>query len=105
MIFPRAQLVGNVAKFKVLQTALKCLFKKVFEDFQSRWWHRQPWLTPSHNHIKITSKIWNNHHSEQSEIELNMYSHNYKIKETTSIQTRGRCADAEQAGPLRMCGR
>ena len=24
-----------------------------------------------HNHIKITNKIWNNHHVEPSEIELN----------------------------------
>ena len=29
-------------------------------------------LASSHNHFKITTKIENNHHSELSEIELNM---------------------------------
>ena len=28
-------------------------------------------VTSSHNHIKITTKIWNNHHSEPLEIKLN----------------------------------
>ena len=40
-------------------------------DFWSRWWHRQTWLASLHNHIKITTKIWNNHHSGTLEIELN----------------------------------
>ena len=40
-------------------------------DFQSTWQCRQTWLTFSHNHIKITTKIQNNHHSELSEIDLN----------------------------------
>ena len=40
-------------------------------DFQSRWQCRQTWLPSSHNHIKITTKIQNNHHSELSEIDLN----------------------------------
>ena len=31
----------------------------------------QTWLASSHNYIKITTKIQNNHHSEPSEIELN----------------------------------
>ena len=40
-------------------------------DFQSRWQCRQTWLPSSHNHIKITTTIQNNHHSELSEIDLN----------------------------------
>ena len=40
-------------------------------DFQSRWRRRLTWLASSHNHIKITTKIENHHHSELSEIELN----------------------------------
>ena len=41
------------------------------EDFQSRWWHRLTWLVSLHNHIKITTKLENNHHSELAEIEVN----------------------------------
>ena len=40
-------------------------------DFWSRWQQRQIWLASSHNHIKTTTKIQNNHHSEPSEIKLN----------------------------------
>ena len=35
------------------------------------WWCRQTWLASLHNHIKITTKVQNNQHSETSEIELN----------------------------------
>ena len=43
----------------------------VKQIFRSRWQCRQTWLTSSHNHIKITPKIQNNHHSEPSDIKLN----------------------------------
>ena len=43
----------------------------VLRDFQSRWWHRLLWHVSSYNHIKITAEIYNNHHTEQSEIKLN----------------------------------
>ena len=39
-------------------------------DFPSRWQHRQTQLASLHNHIRITTKIQNNHHSEESETEL-----------------------------------
>ena len=42
-----------------------------YGSFQSRWRQRQTWLASSHNYIKITTKIQNNHHSGHSEIELN----------------------------------
>ena len=45
--------------------------KNTYQDFQSRWQHRQTQFTSSHNHIKITSEIQNNHHSELSGTELN----------------------------------
>ena len=44
--------------------------KNSITHFWSRWQLRQTRLTSSHNHIKITTKLLNNHHSEPSEIEL-----------------------------------
>ena len=46
-------------------------FLKIEKAHPSRWQSRQTWLSSSHNHIKITAKIENNHHSEPSQIELN----------------------------------
>ena len=62
--------------------------KKITEEFLSKWQHRQTWLTSWHNHNKITTKMYNNQHSELSE-------DNYGIKETTPHQTcrRGRDLD------------
>ena len=50
--------------------------RKIFKrqdtgGFWSRWQHRQTGLAPSHNHINVTTKIQNNHHSGMSEIKLN----------------------------------
>ena len=39
--------------------------------FWSRWQPRQTRLASSHNHIQITTKIQNHHHSGMSEITLN----------------------------------
>ena len=52
-----------------VKTIHSCILEVM--DFWSRWQRRQTWLTSSHNHIKITTKIWNNYHSEPSEIVLN----------------------------------
>ena len=38
---------------------------------QLSWRRRHPQLSSSHNHIKITTKIQNNHHSELQELKLN----------------------------------
>ena len=65
-------------------------------DFQSTWQCRQTWLTFSHNHINITTKIQNNHHSEPSEIELNGSLANMELKKPNpstlvgGAQTRNR---------------
>ena len=39
--------------------------------FQSRWRHNKHGLPTQHNYIKITTELYNNRHSEPSEIELN----------------------------------
>ena len=44
---------------------------KIRADFQSRRRHMQTWLVSLHNHIKITTKTYNNYHWFLSEIELN----------------------------------
>ena len=49
--------------------------RRIFEeimpvDFRSRWQCRQTWLASSHSHIKIWTKIQNDHW-EPSDIELN----------------------------------
>ena len=45
--------------------------KRKWKDFWSRRWCGKTWLASSHNHIKITTKIQSNHHSESSEIKVN----------------------------------
>ena len=52
-------------------TYFKQIIKNFFVFFPSRWQRRQTRLASSHNHNKITSKIWNHHCSEWTEIKLN----------------------------------
>ena len=66
----RFGIVWKSGLFPFLHQTKKLLLKKM-GDFWSRWRHRQTWLASLHNHNKITTKMYNNHHSEPSEIELN----------------------------------
>ena len=56
---------------EVLKPYQKHIKKLVAFDFRSRWLCRKTQLFSSHNHIKITTKLHNNHYSELPEIELN----------------------------------
>ena len=56
--------------------------QKKFGEFQSRWWFRQRWLAFSYNHIKITTKMWNNHHSEALGIKLDGSLTTKELKES-----------------------
>ena len=70
---------------------------------RSRWKHRHTRLASSHNHIKVTTEIENNHHSTvRNRVEWK--SDNYRVKETTSIETGRRGADTEWADLSPMCG-
>ena len=55
-------------------------------------------FTSLHNHIKITTKLYSNHHSEPSEIKLNG-SHTTTELKKKHIETGRRGKGEEWAGP------
>ena len=77
-------------------------------DFQSRQRCRETRLTSSHNLIKITTKLENNHFPEPSEIELNGSLTTTELKKphlsTRSISVEmQKHGESEQAGPTTTC--
>ena len=66
----------------------------------SRWQHRQTWPASSHNHVKITAKIWTVIINVRNRVKWK--SHNHRIKETIPIQTGRRGTDSQWAGPTPM---
>ena len=55
----------------------------VISDSQERWQYINTVFARSHNHIKITTKRQNNHHSEPPEIWLNVSPRTKRLKKKT----------------------
>ena len=75
-----------------------CLHKKVHTDFWSRCCVGKHGSHP----CTTTSKLQLNYRTIRNPVEWKF--NNYRIKETTPIQTDRRCGNTEQAGTTSMFG-